>query len=112
MYTSAGTPAERAANATAWAWFPADGATTPAARSASVSERILLYAPRILNEPVFWRFSNFRKTSPAHWCENVSDRSVVVRWATPSSASAAALMSSMVGTGGGERYPVCIPRAT
>ena len=42
MYTIAGTPAERAANATAWAWFPADGATTPAARSASVSERILL----------------------------------------------------------------------
>ena len=42
MYTVAGTPAERAANATAWAWFPADGATTPAARSASVSDRILL----------------------------------------------------------------------
>jgi hypothetical protein len=38
MYTVASTPAERAANATAWAWLPADGATTPAARSSGLSD--------------------------------------------------------------------------
>ena len=57
MSTAAGTPAERAAQATAWAWLPAEGATTPAARSASVSDWILVYAPRILNAPVFCWFS-------------------------------------------------------
>ena len=52
MKTVAETPTSLAANATAWAWLPADGAITPAARSASESESSLVYAPRILNDPV------------------------------------------------------------
>ena len=90
----AATPADRAANATAWAWLPAEGAITPAARCASVSERSLVYAPRILNDPVLCWFSCLRNTShPAHW-ENVSDRYTGVRWATPCRFSAASRMSS------------------
>src|SRR5436190_2125273 len=54
MYTVASTPAERAANATAWAWFPADGATTPAARSAGLSDWILRYAARIVLDRTLW----------------------------------------------------------
>ncbi len=54
------TPASRAAQATACAWLPALAATTPAARWASPSVDSLLTAPRILNEPVRWRFSAFR----------------------------------------------------
>ena len=55
-------PASRAAQATAWPWLPALAATTPALRSSSPSVAIVLYAPRILNEPVRWRFSALRKT--------------------------------------------------
>ena len=54
--------ASRAAHATAWPWLPALAATTPARRSSSASVAIVLYAPRILNEPVRWRFSALRKT--------------------------------------------------
>jgi len=32
----------------------------PFARSSSVRERILLVAPRILKEPVIWRFSGLK----------------------------------------------------
>ena len=56
-------PASRAAQATACAWFPALTATTPAARSSSVRVATQLTAPRILNEPVRWRFSAFSHTS-------------------------------------------------
>src|SRR5436190_192051 len=108
MYTAASTAAERAANATAWAWFPADGATTPAARSAGLSDRILVYAPRILKEPVRCWFSNFSHTSPPHRRVKVSERSVGVRWATPERPSAAARMSSSVTTRWARRVP-CLP---
>ena len=57
MKIVAGMPSSRAAQATAWPWLPALAATTPAARSAGVSVASLLTAPRILNEPVRWRFS-------------------------------------------------------
>ena len=56
-------PASRAAHATACAWLPALTATTPAARSSSESDATQLTAPRILNEPVRWRFSAFSHTS-------------------------------------------------
>src|ERR1051326_3296110 len=55
-------PRRAAAYATPCAWFPADAAITPAARSASLSIAILLYAPRILNEKIGVRSSRFRKT--------------------------------------------------
>src|SRR5579859_962551 len=103
MGASAGTkivariPASRAAQATACPWLPALAATTPAARSASPSVEILLYAPRILNEPVRWRFSAFSETSRSASRENVSDRNTGVTRATPSRRARAASMSRRPG---------------
>ena len=65
-------PASRAAHATAWPWFPALAATTPARFSLSESEAILLTAPRILNDPVRWRFSALRLTCRPICFESVS----------------------------------------
>jgi hypothetical protein len=53
--------------------LPALAATTPARFSLSESEAILLTAPRILNEPVRWRFSALRLT-----CRPISFESVSV----------------------------------
>ena len=49
-------------------------AITPAERSVGESVESLLTAPRILNDPVRWRFSAFSRTSRPHRRENVSDR--------------------------------------
>jgi hypothetical protein len=73
MNTVARAPASRAAQATAWPWLPALAATTPAARSASVSVPIVLTAPRTLNEPVRWRFSALSSTRRPVRRENVSE---------------------------------------
>ena len=73
MNTDARLPASRAAHATACPWFPAVAATTPAARSASVSELIVLTAPRALKEPVRCRFSAFSSTRRPTMRENVSE---------------------------------------
>ena len=62
MKIVAGAPASRAAHATAWPWLPALAATTPASLSCGPSVAIVLYAPRILKEPVRWRFSAFSST--------------------------------------------------
>src|ERR671932_1263611 len=97
MKIVAGAPSSRAAHATAWPWFPALAATTPAARSASVSVAILLTAPRILNEPVRCRFSAFSHTSRPVMRENVSDGCAAVTRATPSSRARAVSMSATVG---------------
>ena len=72
MKIVAAIPASRAAHATACPWFPALAATTPAARSFSPSVEIVLNAPRILNEPVRWRFSAFSTTGRPDSRENVS----------------------------------------
>jgi hypothetical protein len=56
----AGTPALRAASATPWAALPALTVQTPHAAAASGKSRIALYAPRILNDPIGCRHSNFR----------------------------------------------------
>ncbi len=94
MNTEAGTPARWAAHATAWAWFPADGATTPAARSESLSDWIFVYAPRTLNAPVFCWFSCFSSTSHPASRENVSDRSSGVLCTTSRRPAAAAWICS------------------
>ena len=73
MKTVAAMPASRAAHATAWPWLPALAATTPAARSSSLSVAIVLTAPRILNAPVRWRFSAFSWTVRPARRESVSD---------------------------------------
>ena len=51
-------PSLVAERATPCAWLPAEQAITPFAASSGESLRILLKAPRILNEPVFCRFSD------------------------------------------------------
>jgi hypothetical protein len=63
MKMVASTPISRAAQATACPWLPALAATTPAARSASLSVAMRFTAPRILKAPVRWRFSALRSTS-------------------------------------------------
>src|SRR5713226_1162711 len=97
MKIVAGTPSARAAQATDWPWLPAVAATTPAARSASVSVAILLTAPRILNEPVRCRFSAFSNTLRPVIRVNVSDGKTGVTLATPTMRSRAARMSATVG---------------
>src|SRR5204863_6948846 len=58
---------------------------------------ILLTAPRILNEPVRWRFSAFRRTSRPMIRVNVSDAKTGVTLATPAIRSRAARRSASVG---------------
>ncbi len=72
MKIVAAIPASRAAHATACPWLPALAATTPAERSAGESVAIVLYAPRILKEPVRWRFSALSSTVRPERRENVS----------------------------------------
>src|ERR671932_2915056 len=97
MNTVARAPASRAAQATAWPWFPALAVTTPAVRSASESEPTLFTAPRILKEPVRCRFSALRTTGRRDMRVSVSDEYTGVTRATPSSRSRAAWMSASVG---------------
>ena len=97
MKTVARTPASRAASATAWPWFPALAVTTPAARSASVSVASGLNAPRILKEPVRWRFSAFSKTGRPPRRPRVSEEKTGVSRATPCSRSRASWISASVG---------------
>ena len=55
-----GTPRRRAQKATPWAMLPADAVSTPRASASLDSRAIALAAPRILNEPIGWRFSSLR----------------------------------------------------
>ena len=94
MYTVAVQPSIAAASATPCAWLPALAATTPLARSASVSRAILVYAPRILNEPVRCRFSHLRYAGPPTSRLSGRDDSIGVYRTTPSSNAAAASISA------------------
>ena len=51
--------------------LPAEQAAIPAARSSADSLDIRKSAPRTLNEPVIWRFSSLRCTSPPTTSESV-----------------------------------------
>src|SRR5512134_2840134 len=53
-------PTRLAASATPCAAFPALTVQTPPARSAGVSRRTALYAPRILKDPTGWNVSSLR----------------------------------------------------
>src|SRR5882724_11870525 len=77
--THAGTPRHAAAHATAAPWLPLDGVTIPRAASASVNENIAFVAPRILNDPVFCRFSHLKNNSAPHSASSVAERSTGVR---------------------------------
>src|SRR5919108_2818837 len=97
MKIVASTPASRAAQATAWPWLPALAATTPARRSDSESAATVLTPPRILNEPVRWRFSAFSSTSRPARRESVSDANTGVTRACAATRSRAARTSANVG---------------
>src|SRR5690349_17298568 len=99
MNTVAVMPSIWAASATPWAWLPAEAATTPAARSSAESRDIRRYAPRILNDPVRWRFSHLRKTGPPASPVSQRDSSMGVVIDTPASASRAFSMSARVTVG-------------
>src|SRR5919108_5582508 len=97
MKIVASTPASRAAQATAWPWLPALAATTPARRSDSESAATVLTPPRILNEPVRWRFSAFSSTSRPAARESVSDQYTGVSRATPDRRARACSISGRPG---------------
>src|SRR5579883_640277 len=97
MKTVAWIPSSRAAQATAWPWLPALAATTPAARSSGPSSESMLTAPRILNEPVRWRFSAFRTTSRPTSRESEAEPNTGVTCAWPPMRPRAASMSASVG---------------
>src|SRR6185436_13027493 len=97
MKTVAATPASRAASANACPSFPALAVTTPAARSSSDIVASLLTAPRILNEPVRWRFSALRKTLRPLRLPSVSEEMTGVSRARPCTRSRAAWISASVG---------------
>src|SRR5450759_1984892 len=80
LTASAGTPMRRAQNATPCAILPAEAVSTPRRRSWGSSRAITLAAPRILKEPIGWRFSNFSQTSAG---ESAKQRTSGVRRATP-----------------------------
>src|SRR5450759_4959075 len=76
----AGTPMRRAQNATPCAILPAEAVSTPRSRNCRGVRAITLAAPRILNEPIGWRFSNFSQISAG---ESAKQRASGVRRATP-----------------------------
>jgi hypothetical protein len=86
-------PDSRAARATPCAWFPADAATTPISFWDPDSRLMALSAPRILNEPVLWRFSALRRTSPPVRREKEVETIVGVSRTTGRMVSLAAWMS-------------------
>jgi hypothetical protein len=69
--------------------LPADTASTPAARCASVSVRSLFSAPRSLNAAVNCRFSNLSQTSAPVIPESVRETMHGVSTTWPAMAAAA-----------------------
>src|SRR3984957_12513150 len=94
MMTVAFTPSSAAANATPGAWWPALAATTPRARSSSLSREIRRYPPRALNEPVRCRFSHLRNTGPPTRSDRTRECSIGVGGRMSRSTSRAAATSS------------------
>src|SRR5918999_2465260 len=97
MKTVAFTPPSRAASATACPWLPALAVTTPAARSASDRVATRLAAPRILKEPVRWRFSALRNTGRPLRRPSVSEEETGVARTSGAIRARAASMSASVG---------------
>src|SRR6185503_15973541 len=90
---SHGTPRACAACAHAHAWLPALPAVTPRAQR-SPRAASLFSAPRILNEPVRWRFSAFSTTSVPARRLTVSDGTTGVCRAMSATACRARSMSA------------------
>src|SRR5437762_11050698 len=69
----------------------------PRDTSCSVSERIALDAPRILNEPVFCRFSHLKKSPAPAMAFRDADVRTGVRWILGAMRACASRMASHVG---------------
>ncbi len=95
MTTVAFTSRAAAITARAIPWLPPLTATTPAARSASPSERSLAVAPRALNEPVRCSSSSFATTGTPSSAVRPGLGTVGVRTTCPAMRCAAASMSGM-----------------
>src|SRR5262245_47970055 len=89
--TVQGTPTRRAFQATPCAMLPALAVQTPRARAFSSARARALPEPRILNEPIGWRFSSFRKICDG---PSTSSRTSGVRMAMPVIRDAAARISA------------------
>src|SRR6478736_9676463 len=87
-------PSAVAASATPCAWLPALAATTPRARSSSLSVDMRFVAPRSLNAPVRCRFSALSSTRVPVQREIAPAESTGVGVTTPSMTVRARLMSS------------------
>src|SRR5436190_15172338 len=90
--TAHDTPSLRACQATPWAMFPALAVQIPSFRSRGSARAKALPAPRILKEPMGWRFSSFRKISQGD--AGSSSGMSGVRRAVPAIRSRAARISS------------------
>src|SRR5207245_5462933 len=66
--------------ASAAAWLPVECVTTPRAASSSLSENTAFVAPRILNDPVFWKLSHLKKSRAPAIASSEVEVSTGVRW--------------------------------
>src|SRR4051812_30867650 len=105
MNTSHRTPRVRAACAHAQPWLPALPAVTPRAQR-SPRAASLFSAPRILNDPVRWRFSAFRTTAALVESLSVCDGSTGVWRTTSATAARARAMSAASTVCSGARAPI------
>src|SRR5690606_18661000 len=97
-------PSRVECRATAWAWLPADMATTPAARSRSVSSASRLAAPRSLKAPMACRLSSLSSTCAPQAASTAGFWMLGVRSTRPWMRAAAARTSAReTGIGSGER---------
>ena len=94
--TVQGIPRSRAHQATPCAMLPADAVSTPRASCCGGMFAIALAAPRILKDPIGWRFSSFSQISAgASW---TLSRTSGVLSAIPARRSRACRMSARVGS--------------
>ena len=87
--TSASIPSTAEANASAWAWLPAEIEITPRAFSSALSVASRLRTPRGLNAPVRWKSSALKRTSAPVCSESVREPSIGVRCRRPAIRSRA-----------------------
>src|SRR5580698_1498169 len=92
----AGTPRHAAAQATAAPWLPLDCVTMPWRTSSSESEKTAFEAPRILNDPVFCRFSHLKKTRAPIRASSEEDVMIGARWMRGLMRSCAIRIASQV----------------
>src|SRR5262249_8477331 len=90
-------PRQAAAQETAAAWLPLEWVTIPREASSSLNEKMALVAPRILNEPVFCRFSHLKKSRAPVSASRVAESRTGVRWILGAMRSWASLIACQLG---------------